>query len=197
MHNGDWIASPRSKREIEQVAESWRYYFDFENHWILNLLGVLEHDLPRLAPEFCCRVVDNDALGDALAVTTFSPFEITFRESVYNGLVKDQGYARFTAAHELGHALLHSTDRNLHRMATQVQSRIDNRSISAEWQADVFAAGFLMPERLVRMFSTPDDLADGCKVSLSAAQRRMTELRLWPKVRIPPSTEFLDKFRPK
>ena len=53
----------------------------------------------------------------------------------------------FTAAHELGHALLHNTAK-LHRDRPLDGSSISRNSI--EFQADKFATFFLMPQKLVR-----------------------------------------------
>lgn len=54
----------------------------------------------------------------------------------------------FTAAHELGHALLHSQS-TLHRDIPMDGNEQASRSV-VEQQADRFAAFFLMPKRLVR-----------------------------------------------
>lgn len=63
----------------------------------------------------------------------------------------------FTAAHELGHALLHEA-RGLHRDRPLDGSTVARESL--EFEADKFATYFLMPERLVRqrfeqIFGTP------------------------------------------
>ena len=55
---------------------------------------------------------------------------------------------RFTAAHELGHAVLHKGVTGLHR--DRVASGPSARKEQREYQADRFATCFLMPERLVR-----------------------------------------------
>lgn len=57
---------------------------------------------------------------------------------------------RFTVAHELGHALLHSQSHQMHR-----DRAIDGsspRRESTEVEADKFATYFLMPEKLVRKY---------------------------------------------
>lgn len=57
---------------------------------------------------------------------------------------------RFTAAHELGHAVMHA-ENSLHRDRPIDGPNSQNRS-STEIQADQFATQFLMPEKLVRRF---------------------------------------------
>ncbi|MBC8037854.1 MAG: ImmA/IrrE family metallo-endopeptidase [Rhizobiales bacterium] len=195
MLTGDWFATPRSKKEIAAVANAWLDYFDYWHHYVSNLPGILEHDLPLLVPKFILMVREDSEMGDVLATTSFDPPQIVFRCSTYRELIRGDGRARFTAAHELGHLLLHSTDKELHRAAQPNYGRIDNRSLSAEWQADTFASNFLMPEHIARTFSSPDELAQNCQVSLAAAQHRMTELGTWPKAKLIPDLSFLNKYR--
>ena len=56
---------------------------------------------------------------------------------------------RFTAAHELGHSLLHDAS-GLHRDRPLDGSKIEGVRNLVEIQADKFAIYFLMPEKLVR-----------------------------------------------
>lgn len=56
---------------------------------------------------------------------------------------------RFTAAHELGHYLLH-TQSVLHRDRPLNGPRVREPRDSEEWQADKFATYFLMPTKLVK-----------------------------------------------
>lgn len=57
--------------------------------------------------------------------------------------------SRFTAAHELGHAMLHS-EMSMHRDRPIDGS--DQKRAGAEVEADKFATYFLMPEKLVRKY---------------------------------------------
>jgi Zn-dependent peptidase ImmA (M78 family) len=54
----------------------------------------------------------------------------------------------FTAAHELGHALLHEIGRAVHR-DRPMDGTVPSRE-KGEWEADKFATYFLMPAKLVR-----------------------------------------------
>ena len=58
-------------------------------------------------------------------------------------------FRKFTAAHELGHALLHDA-RGLHRDRALDGSEPGIPRDRTEWEADVFATYFLMPEKQVR-----------------------------------------------
>jgi Zn-dependent peptidase ImmA (M78 family) len=65
--------------------------------------------------------------------------------------------------------------------------------MSSEWQANTFAAHFLMPDYIVRQFLSALDLAQCCQVSMQAAQNRFEELGLHKRKReLPPEVlEYL------
>ena len=195
MSNIDWTASPRTKKEIAALANAWLDYFDYWNHYVANLPSILEHDLPDLSPEYTFHVKNDSDMKGALATTAFDPLRITLSSSTYCGLINGDTRCRFTAAHELGHFFLHRNDKQLHRSSTALNTKIDARFRSAEWQADTFASNFLMPEHTARIFSSPEDLAQCCQVSLGAAQNRLRELGIWPKSKPIPDLSFLDKYR--
>ena len=56
---------------------------------------------------------------------------------------------KFTAAHELGHALLHDAQ-GLHRDRALDGTELGIPRDHTEWEADVFATYFLMPEKQIR-----------------------------------------------
>jgi Zn-dependent peptidase ImmA (M78 family) len=156
----------------------------------------LEVDLPKLLPGFAIRVLTVQAMPTEEARTFHTVPAIDFRVDVYERLCAGDERARFTAAHELGHLFLHS-GQSRPRAVAPIRPNTIPLSRSSEGQANAFAASFLMPESIVRQFSTPTDLASGCKVSLKAADTRMRELGLWPKGRTPPPEydEFLLKMK--
>lgn len=73
----------------------------------------------------------------------------------------------FTAAHELGHALMHKTN-HLHRDRPLDGSTTSTRS-SSEFQADKFATYFLMPEKQVRKVFSKIFLTDQFTVTEETA----------------------------
>jgi len=58
---------------------------------------------------------------------------------------------RFTAAHELGHLILHNAVQSF-REAPVTDDRLQRRRTPIEMEADLFAAEYLMPSALVRGF---------------------------------------------
>lgn len=83
---------------------------------------------------------------------------------------------RFTIAHELGHYFLHS------QMGMYPMKASRNGSDRAEWEANWFAAGLLMPQKPFRALhgnsKSVSWLADHFGVSEQAAQIRCTTLKL-------------------
>jgi hypothetical protein len=99
---------------------------------------------------------------------------ITFSATTYSKACGDDPRARFTVIHELGHILL---------AHTRPLNRDNGRKIEAyedsEWQANQFAAEFLMPlDHMVKNgYRTVDELILAYQVSSPAAERRINQLR--------------------
>lgn len=180
----DLIVASLSAKKIQSCAANLRYVLGFGNSYVPNMCGILEHHLPNLVPQYEFAVLEQIELEDggyAEGQTEFDPPRITLRVETYLLLVQDNPRARFTAAHEIGHLLLHEGLRTLNRMPEKSVAKF--RSKSAEWQANEFAAAFLAPEHLLRGFQSPEEAAEMMRVSLRVAQIRMTELGFGSKDR--------------
>lgn len=86
--------------------------------------------------------------------------------------------ARFTIAHELGHYFLHSANAPNGKMIAERYGKG-----RAEWEANWFAAGFLMPEHAFRQLHAKHagylaDIANEFQVSLAAAEIRAKDIGL-------------------
>lgn len=97
-----------------------------------------------------------------------------FRESTYAAIAQNAPRAQFTVFHELGHILLgHSRLSNRGGDPRKIEVFEDS-----EWQANQYAAEFLMPLHLIlslKLF-TPHALAAHFGVSLPAANKRISQL---------------------
>ena len=112
---------------------------------------------------------------------------IQLPSSTYKRLEKADPQARFTVAHEFGHAYLHTKEQALGKFPFRNHLTFAQRSkIRAfedpEWQANAFAASILMPFRTMRMLHQQDlmdplHIMDVFNVSWSAANRRVLKLR--------------------
>lgn len=93
-------------------------------------------------------VVGSSGSGDAESgsIVAHAVDDFTIYVSRHTSLKRD----RFTIAHELGHLLLHldpikKLDPNAGMRATRWVDQADPSQKRAEWEANWFAAGFLMP----------------------------------------------------
>lgn len=196
MTKSDNFARARSVKEISQCANAWREAFGFRDSWSPDVIHIVENLLPQLDEDFTLLVGSERRMGQQLGLTKFFPPQIWLREDVYEKALQQDGRSRFTVAHEIGHFLLHSGEARPRDLSV-VNERIAERFRSVEWQADCFAAAFLMPEHIVRQFSKKLELAQCCNVSVQAAENRMRSLGLLNEKRpLPPIVqEFLEKNR--
>ena len=195
----DWIVPARSKQEINELANSWRNAFGYKDSLVPNLPRILEIELAKLVSQYSFEVrVDSEVTDDegnrAFAYADLVNASIVFSESQYKLLVKDDARARFTAAHELGHFLMHVGEKKLHRIPNASFAKHELYK-TAEWQANAFASEFLIPAFIAYEYQDPHILADATKTSIAVAENKLRSLRLWPKSVVAPDTSFLDRFR--
>jgi Zn-dependent peptidase ImmA (M78 family) len=97
---------------------------------------------------------------------------ITVKRSIHEKALWGDGRSRMTLAHELAHGVLHygvTMYRASSASGTTLLSRI-NAAESAEHQAKVFAAAFLIDDEVARKLTTPEEISLEFGVSLEAAQ---------------------------
>lgn len=86
------------------------------------------------------ELTDFASAANTGSITVYGPEDFVIALSPLAG----SGRSRFTMAHELGHYVLHS---KLGKIPLQVRRDGSGRT---EWEANWFAAGFLMPEEEIR-----------------------------------------------
>ena len=98
-------------------------------------------------------------------------YEICLSNSTYVALGSGDPEARHTAAHELGHFMLHS------RAPTAFAKRTDyHPHVDPEWQADCFADAFLMPASGVKECKSPTEVAERFSVPEDRAALRFEQV---------------------
>lgn len=138
-----------------------------------DIVGILDRHLPKLMPHFTLMIMEDHELPDAYARTYPGEMVIQVRQSVYEGARNGNGRDRFTLAHELGHLFLHSGVTAYARQE-KCQHKVYEDS---EWQADTFAAEFLMPIDEARAMTTSYALMQHFNVSETAAQMRIDKIK--------------------
>ena len=167
------IVMPRTRAEIEVTAGRVRRAFGLAPETRVSMLPLIEHGIDELIEDFVFRVVADGTLGGAEAITGTDEPMIAMTNRTYRALERGDGRARFTAAHELGHLVMHCG------MPTYFAYGAQNDPLSCpERQANVFAAAFLMPEVAFRKMRTLMEARETFGVSKDAALCRARNLRM-------------------
>lgn len=166
------LVERRSQRQIETAAGELRKLFGYAPDQRVHLAELLELWLPQLIKNYLFDVVPDDQIKGRFATTDLRRPVVRFSESSYAGLRRGDPHGRFTAAHEIGHVLLHC-GRRLHYAR---RSTID-KECCPEWQADAFAAALLMPEEGFRQCATIEQAMERFGVGWRAARWRAQSLR--------------------
>jgi Zn-dependent peptidase ImmA (M78 family) len=147
------------------------------NQPIVDLAKFVECELSNSG--YVYDIVSGDEMGDDEAQAFPDSCVLRIREDIYEALIRQDRRARFTIAHEIGHLALHQGIPL--RWAGTPQNNASRTHAfyeDSEWQADTFAAEFLMPVDLIRKYCTKAvEISDVFGVSLDAALIRISALR--------------------
>jgi len=156
---------PLSGAQIAELTEIIRRDMQIQTD-DFPLIHFLELAMPRLFPGFALEVGLMSEMGANHGLTIPDENVIRLREDVYDGLSRGVGRDRFTAAHELGHYIMHrKVPIVFHR---QEQGRLVPFRDS-EWQANTFAGDLLMPRSLMLQCLSIDEVVKRFGVSSQAA----------------------------
>jgi transcriptional regulator with XRE-family HTH domain len=158
------VVPAMSTNALRDFAEQVRSVFVNDAAIEFPIMDVIEFRMHLIFDGFYIDVRDKQSMGEDEGRVIGGTSGLALREDVYEAAWTDDGRARFTACHELGHFLMHRT-------ITMARTRDDSDKIfcDAEWQADTFAGTLLMSPRHLGLFSDSDDAADKCKMTRAAA----------------------------
>lgn len=159
------VVPPLSAAKLRKHAERIRSIILDDVEIEFPIIKVLEHVLPKVFEGFYLDVVDTEVMGDDEGRVLLGTPCLMLREDVYTGACRGVGRHRFTAAHELGHFLLH-------REVPMARARDTDMPIyrDSEWQADTFAGALFMSSRHLKWFEDSEDAAKKCGMSYAAAE---------------------------
>jgi len=167
------MVPPKSRVMIRQVAGALRAYLG-ERGCYVDVARLVEH---KLMEHFgvVLAVKDATVLGTDEGRSYPDRLRLELRSDVYDALIAGDPRARYTTIHEVGHLFLHQGI-PLRRTAGSATHRHYEDS---EWQADAFAAEFLMPVEHVRglLPRTAAFASTEFAVSLKAAMIRLNVLK--------------------
>ncbi|RYG55374.1 MAG: hypothetical protein EON56_05735, partial [Alphaproteobacteria bacterium] len=105
-HRG-FVVPARSKRDIIQLANMVRSSFRGIMQGDRVPVDLVYEILPSVLDRFELEVCDRAEMGNDHGLTYPDRRLIKLRADVYDGMCTGSGRDRFTAAHELGHLLMH------------------------------------------------------------------------------------------
>jgi hypothetical protein len=180
VSNDDYVVDPRRDIEVRGNGKRLREFLGLTDDNLVDVLaleGLNEIWTEKGVKPFRLEVVPDADLPDDSGLTTYDGSKILVRipRRIRHDAFMGHGYARYTIAHELGHATQHLD--TLMFGASMPRRRVGNvtpdwipKFKSAEHQAMVFAAAFLINDDTARRMSSPDEIAVQFGLSLQAAR---------------------------
>ena len=167
----------RSDSEIRRIAERTKAEFGISRRRPVNILRCLESGSILTLygrKKLVFVTVDDAELEGVDAKTEFAKgvVTITCRRSVCDRAKVGAGRDRMTLAHELAHAVLHHSVTMFRVAGTAGVSDLarEGAHTSAEHQAKVFAAAFLIHDEDAAKMLNPQEISEEFGVSLQAAE---------------------------
>lgn len=140
----------------------------------IDMVKFVEFVLPQALPGFYYEILPKEKMGGDEARTYPDKLRMEIREDVYLEAIDGDRRAPFTLAHELGHLILHSgISEQLSFARNETEHKVFEDS---EWQADTFAAEFLMPFDAAIKCKNAEEISEKFGVSLTAAEVRFKKI---------------------
>ncbi|MFL6764005.1 MAG: ImmA/IrrE family metallo-endopeptidase [Sphingomicrobium sp.] len=132
---------------------------------------ILEFAIDEMVPGAYLAVLPDNDMDGAEGRTDCDEPVITLSAGSYASLHRGDPRARMTAAHELGHLLMHYA-----QPVFYYRTRSRDHCFEPEWQADYFAGALLMPREALVKLKTVSKVMAAFGVSRGAALRRSREI---------------------
>ncbi|WP_316236594.1 ImmA/IrrE family metallo-endopeptidase [Bradyrhizobium sp. SZCCHNR1015] len=180
MSTDDFIVDPLRDTEVRSHAKAQRRFLGLEEAKRVDPLAL--EQVPEIwtvhgIKPFKLEVVSDEEIPTDSGLTVFDGSRIVAKipRRIRHKAFMGDGYARYTIVHELGHATLHV--HKLMQGAALPRRREGNltpswipKFKSAEHQAMVFGAAFLINDRSARQLTSADDVSVEAGISLAAAR---------------------------
>lgn len=199
MNNPTGIAAKeaQSYKKIEEIAISVREVFGLSRREPANMSEIFEFKIDDYLvgpPTIQVPMTHGVEELNTEALTQWNPeenrIELLLSREWYDKLGDGHPRASFTVAHELGHAVLHTVtlielgNLNLRSQAALHRGLKEHPTyMDTEWQANSFAAAFLMPLAGIKALGRPletlqaSTLVNDFGVSMKAATLRLDVIR--------------------
>jgi hypothetical protein len=179
----DYPVKGRSDLECRELSKKARDFFKVSDHSRVDILECLASPTiwtVRGLQRLNFQVRPDSEMGTNDAVTSYGSGVVTIavKQSVRDKALVGDGRARQTLAHELGHAVMHDGTPMARRVgaAGRVTPNWLKPFRSAEHQAKVFAAAFLISDVTADTLSSPNEISVEFGISLESARIYFKEL---------------------
>lgn len=172
MSNLPYEARPLSRLALRQMAAGTRDILGLSNEPKVDIEELLDFALLRAMPDFVYGIQPRGQMGENHGLADPDANVIMLREDVFAGAVKGHARDRFTVTHELGHLILHQKANLVLRRGFGAPKKPSH----PEWQANTFAAEFLVDARQARGCRSAGDIVRRFGVSQKTAEIQLSFL---------------------
>jgi hypothetical protein len=155
--------------DIAKIAFTWRDHHDRAHNNSFDITEFVQTTLTMaLKKKGPLRIefFDRAFKYDDPAYVTFRPLTLHVDRRIWNDAKAGDGYARFVIAHEIGHIVLHDDSAKAFSSDPSLQIQFAEKEYSAEWQANIFAGYFLLPDQVIERFNDEELLHIFCNVAI-------------------------------
>lgn len=110
--------------------------------------------------------------GEDPVYVTYNPLTLHLAKEIRDGAYRNEEYARVVVAHEISHLRLHSDGLNSFSFLEGHKETWHVRERSVEWQARTWTGYFLLPDCVVRMYESAEQIVELCRVDFRTANSR-------------------------
>lgn len=173
MSGQDYRVPPQNRESIRSIVNSLRSALKITG-LRFPVMEVIEFALPQFIPKFELQIGSVKEMGGTHGLTYPQEGVLILREDIYEGALNGVGRDRMTAAHELGHLLMH---KNIAFARSEPGVKIRPFE-SSEWQAKCFSGELLVPSLHSNVLKgmTAEQIATDCGVSLIAARYQLGKM---------------------
>jgi hypothetical protein len=170
----DYRARLLNNDDVRQVARRLRAYFGVQDCCYVDVLACMKRGellTHRGVQRLNYQVRPDNEMGINDGSTTFGRGVVTIsvKQSVHETALLGVGRSRNTLAHELGHGVMHHGPEMYRRMTASNTSKHILLFESAEHQAKVFAAAFLINDAEAVKLSSAEEISIQFGISFESA----------------------------
>jgi hypothetical protein len=172
----------RHEETIAEIALAWRREARNENNGYFDVVDFVQRTLSRGLKKGLLRVCFftrscDDGNPAYVEFDRIKGPTLFVDEEIWELAQRGDPMARFIVAHEIGHLVLHDHYAQAFSNDPAVRLKYSVKECSAEWQANVFASCFLLPDHIVTSLRDVDALTGTCSVTRQLAEERLGVIR--------------------